>query len=95
MDNKLVVVYTMKGCPWCEVFKTQLKENNVEFHERDIDDYEEEFNLFAEITGSDYVPAFMLVEETETEEPVPQLYAPQVNYENIEEGIEIIKDFIL
>jgi glutaredoxin len=95
MDNKLVVVYTMKGCPWCDTFKTQLKESNVDFHERDIDDYEEEFNLFAEITGSDYVPAFMLVEDTEIDEPVPQLYAPQVNYENLEEGVQIIKSFIL
>lgn len=95
MDNKLVVVYTMKGCPWCDVFKTQLKESSIDFHERDIDEYEEEFNLFAEITGSDYVPAFMLVEDTEAEEPIPQLYAPQVNYENLEEGVEIIKGFIL
>jgi glutaredoxin len=85
----------MKGCPFCYIFKTQLKESNVEFHERDIDDYEEEFNLFTEITGSDYVPAFMLVEDTEAEEPIPHLYAPQVHYENLEEGVGIIKSFIL
>jgi len=95
MDNKLVVVYTMKGCPFCDIFKTQLIESSVEFHERDIDEYEEEFNLFTEITGSDYVPAFMLVEDTEAEDIVPQLYAPQVNYENLEEGVKIIKEFIL
>lgn len=31
MDNKLVVVYTMKGCPWCDMFKQRLTEDNVEF----------------------------------------------------------------
>ena len=38
MDNKLVVVYTMKGCPFCDIFKKQLTESSVEFHERDIDE---------------------------------------------------------
>jgi len=95
MDNKLLVVYTMKGCPWCDMFKQKLIEENVEFHDRDIDDYQEEFGLFTEITGSDYVPAFMLVNESESDEPIPQLFAPQVHYENLEEGVEIIKGFIL
>jgi glutaredoxin len=85
----------MKGCPWCDMFKQKLTEENIDYHVRDIDDYDEEFSLFTEITGSDYVPAFMLVNESESDEPIPQLFAPQIHYENLEEGVKIIKDFIL
>jgi len=69
MDNKLVVVYSMKGCPHCVDFKEMLKENNV--------------------------PAFMLVDESESDEPVPMLFAPEVDFNELTEGVEIIKKFIL
>jgi glutaredoxin len=39
MDNKLVIVYTMKGCPHCVDFKKMLDENGIEFYNRDIDEY--------------------------------------------------------
>ena len=48
----------MKGCHWCTEFKKQLKENKIKFKERDIEKYEEEYNLFVEVTGNDFVPAF-------------------------------------
>jgi glutaredoxin len=79
MDNKLVIVYTMKGCPHCVDFKKMLKENEIEFYDRDIDEYSDEFDMFVEITGKDYVPSFMLVDESE-EEPIPMLFAPEVDF---------------
>jgi len=36
-----VVVYTMKGCPFCTEFKDMLKENKIRFIDRDIDKYSE------------------------------------------------------
>jgi glutaredoxin len=51
----------MKGCPFCDMMKKQLVDENIEYYERDIDEHDEEHNLFVEITGSDYVPAFMIV----------------------------------
>ena len=95
MDNKLVILYTMKGCPHCVDFKKMLKENKIEFHDRDIDDYSDEFDMFVEITGKEYVPAFMLVDESESDEPIPMLFAPEVDFNELEEGLAIIKKFIL
>lgn len=92
--DKVVIVYTMKGCPYCDMIKTQLKENEIEFHERDIDEYQEEFDLFVEVTNSDYVPAFMILEDVESEKPKPHLFTPDTHFETIEEGVEIIKKFL-
>jgi glutaredoxin len=93
MDNKLVIVYTMKGCPHCVDFKKMLDENGIEFYNRDIDEYSEEFDMFVEITKKEYVPAFMLVDESE-DEPIPMLFAPEVDFNELEEGLTIIKKFL-
>ena len=94
MDN-LLILYTMKGCPFCVMMKEQLMAENIEFYERDIDEYEEEHNMFVEASGSDYVPAFMIVESHESETPTPHVFAPDVHYNEINEGVEIIKKFML
>lgn len=87
----LLVAYTMKGCHWCTEFKQQLKENKIKFKERDIEKYEEEYNLFVEVTGNDFVPAFMIV-DTETEKA--KLFAPDRDFQDINEAVGIIKDQI-
>ncbi len=56
MDN-IVILFTMEGCPFCQIMKDKLKESNIEYHERDIDENEEEYSLFSEVSGSDFVPA--------------------------------------
>lgn len=94
MDN-LVVLYTMKGCPFCDMMKKQLVEENIEYHERDIDNHEEEHNLFVEITGSDYVPAFMIVENYDSTNPTSHVFAPEKHFNEITEGVEIIKKYML
>jgi glutaredoxin len=95
MDNKLVILYTMKGCPHCVVFKQMLKDNGIHFYDRDIDEYSDEFDIFVELTGKDYVPSFMLVDESESDEPIPMLFAPEVDFNELEEGLEIIKKFLM
>jgi len=94
MDNKLVIVYTMKGCPHCTDFKDLLTQCEIEFYERDINEYSDEFDMFVELTGKDYVPAFMLVDESETDEPIPMLFAPEEDFNELEEALEIIKKFL-
>ncbi len=89
--SKVLVVYTMKGCSHCDDFKNMLKENNIEYHNRDIDEHEEEYNLFTELTN-DFVPAFMVFEE-ETEKV--EYFAPELNYDTLEEAIEIVKKTII
>jgi glutaredoxin len=76
--DKLVVLFTMEGCPFCVEMKNMLKEQN---------------ELFVEITENDYVPAFMLIENYE-KEPVSHLFAPDRDYKDIEDGVKIIKEWV-
>jgi glutaredoxin len=92
--DKLVVVFTMNGCPFCDMMKNQLNENNVDFIERDIDNHSDEYELFVEATGSDFVPAFMIIEDA-FGEPKSTAYIPDKDYMTIEEGVEIIKKIVL
>ena len=90
--DKLLILYTMKGCPFCVMMKDKLKESNLNFHERDIDDHKDEYDLFVEVTENDFVPAFMIIENSETNEPITSLYAPDRDFNDLDEGLEIIKN---
>ena len=89
--DKILLVYTMKGCSHCVEFKKLLDENDIEYYERDIDKYEEEYDLFVEITENEYVPAFMIVESPE-DDPKSLLFAPDRDFNDLNEGIKIIKE---
>jgi glutaredoxin len=86
--NKILVVYTMKGCPFCDIMKNMLSENNITYHDLDIDENELEYDLFKEVTQNEFVPAFMIIEEGTTK---AELFAPSRDYNEISEAIEIIK----
>lgn len=90
--SKKLVVYTMKGCPWCTEFKKTLKENKIKFIDRDIDKHNEEYELFVQITNNDLIPSFMVVE---TNDESAELFAPDRDYQDLNEALEIIKDKIL
>jgi glutaredoxin len=91
--DKIAVVFTMKSCPHCQDFKKMLNEAGIEYYDRDIEEFEEEYDMFVEATGNDFVPAFMLVENPESEKPSTGLFAPDRDYEDIEQGVKIIKEF--
>jgi len=89
--DKLLILFTMEGCPFCQIMKEQLDREEIEFYDRDIAIYEEEYEMFKEITGNDFVPAFMIVESPD-DEPTTHLYAPERDFNEIEEGVSIIKE---
>jgi glutaredoxin len=91
--DKLLLVYTMIGCPHCVDFKKLLDENQIDYYERDVDEYSEEYDLFVEITGNEYVPSFMIVESPE-ENPNSLLFTPERDFNDLNEGIEIIKEHL-
>jgi hypothetical protein len=70
-----------------------LNEAEIDYIERDVYEHEEEYEMFIEATGNDFVPAFMLIENPESEKPITELYAPEKDFEDIEEGLKIIKEF--
>jgi len=91
--DKVVVLFTMKSCPFCVDLKEMLIKEGIDFVDRDINEYEEEYNLFVEVTENEYVPAFMLIESPDNE-PVTELFAPDRDFDDINEGFEIIKAFL-
>lgn len=91
--DKIAVLFTMKTCPHCVVLKEMLEDAQIEFVDRDIEEFEEEYNMFVEATGSDFVPAFMLIEDFNSDTPKTGLFAPDRDFDDIENGLQIIKEF--
>lgn len=92
--DKFVVLFTMKGCPYCDELKNKLNECNLIFHERDIDEHSDEYEMFTKITENEYVPAFMIIEDDEVK-PTTKLFAPDRDFNTLDEGVEIIKKELL
>ena len=89
--DKLLILFTMKGCPYCDMMKEQLIKNDIEFVVRDIDEHKDEYDMFVEVTENEFVPAFMIVESPD-ESPKSYLYAPERDFDEIDEGVNIIKE---
>jgi len=94
MKKVNVVVYTMKGCPFCEDFKKLLQTEGIEYHDRDIDEYEEEYDTFSKITENDMIPALLII-EGDKKDHKSFLYAPERDYNELTEAVSIIKKHIL
>ena len=82
----------MDGCPYCVQMKDQLKESNIDFIERDIFEYNDEYEMFVEVTQNDFVPAFMIIENPDKKNEKSYLFAPDRDFEDIEDGVSIIKE---
>ena len=90
MKDLNVIVYTMKGCPFCTDFKEMLVNEGIEFFDRDIEEYEDEYNVFVEVTDNDMIPALLII-EGDDDDHESFLYAPDRNYDNLSEAVEIIQ----
>ena len=83
----------MKGCHFCEEFKKMLKKESIEFFNRDIDEYKDEYDTFSKITENDMIPALLII-EGEGNDYESFLYAPDRNYMELTEAVDIIKKHI-
>ena len=79
----------MKGCPFCVEFKEMLTKEGIEFFDRDIDEYKSEYDLFSEITNNDMIPALLI--EGDVKKHKSFLYAPERNYNELTEAVDIIR----
>jgi len=89
MNELNVIVYTMQGCPFCTDFKDMLTKEGIEFFDRDIDVYKEEYDVFSEITENDMIPALLVI-EGDGKNHKSFLYAPDRNYNELTEAVDII-----
>jgi glutaredoxin len=86
----------MKGCPFCTMIKEELNKENIPFLERDIDDFQDEYDEFTKITENEYVPALMLLTlDDEDNASDIQLLAPERDFQDIYEGVNIVKGYVL
>jgi glutaredoxin len=90
MKDLNVIVYTMEGCPFCTEFKEMLTKEGIEFFDRDIDKYEKEYEIFSEVTDNDMIPALLII-EGDGKDHQSFLYAPDRNYMELTEAVDIIK----
>lgn len=86
-----LVLFTMEGCPYCLDMKNMLKEEEIEFIDLDINENQEEYDMFTQIVNNDYVPAFMIVNE---DGGVSHFMAPDRDYEDLNEAITKIKTIL-
>lgn len=91
--DKVVVLFTMESCPYCHMLKEMLDKEDITYYDRDINKHKEEYDMFVEVTQNEFVPAFMLIESPESEEPSTNLYAPERDFNDLEDGVSIIKEF--
>lgn len=81
----------MEGCPFCVEFKKLLKKEGIEFFDRDIEKYKDEYDTFSEIVENDLIPALLII-EGDGKDYQSFLYAPDRNYFELTEAVDIIKE---
>lgn len=81
----------MEGCPFCVEFKNLLKKEGIEFFDRDIEKYKDEYDTFSEIVENDLIPALLII-EGDGKDYQSFLYAPDRNYFELTEAVDIIKE---
>jgi glutaredoxin len=89
MKDLNVIVYTMKGCPFCDQFKEMLVKEGIEFFDRDIHEHEKEYDIYSNVTDNDMIPALLVI-EGENENYESFLYAPDRDYLELTEAVDII-----
>lgn len=85
------ILYTMKGCDHCRKMKRKLRENRINFIDRDVDKHENEYEDLKKIIHSDYVPIFMIIEESD-DLATPYFYVPGQSFKDFDDAIDIIKE---
>jgi len=85
---KTLLLYSEDGCPWCTKMKGLLDENNIKFLVRDIDRYDKEWEKVSEEAKTEYIPTACIVDH---QEKTKTYLTPDVDFEEIEEGVEKIK----
>lgn len=94
MKKVNVIVYTMKGCPFCQDFKKLLEDEKIDFVDRDIHEHEQEYDTYSKITGNDMIPALLIIEGDEKNHK-SYLYAPERNYNELTEALELVKKHLV
>lgn len=75
----------MDGCPYCAEFKELLNQSNIEYVERDCDEYEVQYEILKSNTNNDYVPAIEIRDDVKM---TKRFLVPDRDFEELEEAVE-------
>tara|TARA_B100000287_G_C19944598_1_gene507912 strand:+ start:112 stop:387 length:276 start_codon:yes stop_codon:yes gene_type:complete len=85
-----VIVYTQQGCPHCTDMKKQLKEENIMFETRDIEEHNKQWDIVSKRTNNEYIPTVELQIEGRV-----LYFAPDRDWEEVNECVGMVKDLVL
>ena len=78
---KVVILFSMKSCPHCVHIKKLFNEHNIPYVDRDIHEYEEEYEAFVEAKNNeDYSNV--------------KLLAPDDDYQDITEALKLVNEYL-
>ena len=67
-----------------------LTKEGIEFHDRDIDEHEKEYDVFSKVTENDMIPALLII-EGDLQNHKSFMYVPEKNYNELTEAVDIIR----
>ena len=83
--SKTVFLYTMDGCPYCAEIKELLNQSNIEYVERDCDEYEVQYEILKTNTNNDYVPAIEIRDDVKM---TKRFLVPDRDFEELEDAVK-------
>ena len=91
MSNN-IVLFTMNGCGHCHDLKKELNELQISFNEIEISQNKKVWDQVVEQTKQNVIPTIYITKENTDEGLV---FIPGKDFNNRDEGIEIIKKYTL
>lgn len=88
-------LFSMYGCPHCQEMKDMLDNDGIEHEVKDIDEYSDEYNEFIKLVdNNEFVPAFLCIEINDNKVVRHLAMAPDRDYQDLEEALVKVKEFI-
>jgi glutaredoxin len=87
-----VIIFTMNGCGHCHDLKKELNKLKISFNEIDISNNKKIWDQVIQQTGDNVVPTIYITEKN-TDKGV--VFIPGKDFNNKDEGINLIKKYIL
>jgi len=83
--NKELVVYTSKSCSFCAQMKKQLIQAEIDYTERDTQEYADEWEVVKTMTAVPVFPTLMVGDE---------YLIPNRDFQNVKQGIQMVKKYM-
>ena len=86
----------MEGCPHCQEMKGMLDNAKIDYEEKDINEYDDEYEWFMKLVDdNEFVPAFLCVETGNSNNVLKHMaIAPDRDYDDLEGALSKIQEFI-